>query len=297
VTRPDPAGVSVVVITRDRRGDLRRALGDLTALPERPPVIVIDNGSTDGTSAMVRAEFPGVRLHRLEENRGASSRNIGVREAATPYVAFCDDDMSWEPGSLARAAELLDRHERLALITARILVGAERKLDPVCVDMATSPLAIDPGLPGYPVISFMAGGTIVRREAFLAVGGFERRFQVGGEERLMAVDLMARGWAMAYVPELVALHRPSPSRDPGSRARIQIRNHLWFTWLRRPVARALSETWRIARQAGRQEAARRALIEAGRELGWVLRHRATLPADVESRLLAVERATDASRYL
>ncbi|HEU4346617.1 MAG TPA: glycosyltransferase, partial [Actinoplanes sp.] len=60
---PDPApAVTVVVITRNRRAGLLRTLRRLADLPERPPVIVVDNGSEDGTAAAVRAAFPAVEV-------------------------------------------------------------------------------------------------------------------------------------------------------------------------------------------------------------------------------------------
>lgn len=90
--------VSVVVITHNRRGELCRTLRRLSALRERPPVIVADNGSTDGTAAAVRREFPHVTLLDCGANLGAVARNHGVARVTTPYVAFGDDDCWWEPG-------------------------------------------------------------------------------------------------------------------------------------------------------------------------------------------------------
>lgn len=101
------ATVTVVIATRDRVAELRRTLAVLTALPEGPAVIVVDNGSRDGTARAVRGEFPGVTLIRNRRNRKAAARNQGVRRAATPYVAFSDDDSWWDPGALARACDLL----------------------------------------------------------------------------------------------------------------------------------------------------------------------------------------------
>jgi len=86
--------VSVVVVTRDRRAGLLATLERLVALPERPPVIVVDNGSSDGTPAAVRGRFPGVEVITLGYNAGSAGRTAGVRCARTPYVAFSDDD-SW----------------------------------------------------------------------------------------------------------------------------------------------------------------------------------------------------------
>ena len=83
--------VTVVVITRNRRPELVRTLERMTALPERPPVIVVDNASDDG-SAMAAGSFPGVTVIEAARNLGAAGRNVAVRRVTTPYVAFCDDD-------------------------------------------------------------------------------------------------------------------------------------------------------------------------------------------------------------
>src|SRR5688500_10798734 len=116
---PDPR-IAVVVITRDRARDLLRTLARLDALPERPQVVVVDNGSRDGTPARVAARFPRVRVLAGDCDRGAAARTTGVLAVPAPYVAFCDDDSWWEPGSLARAADLLDAHPDLALLAARV---------------------------------------------------------------------------------------------------------------------------------------------------------------------------------
>ena len=82
------------------REALDETLTKLGALPERPPVIVVDNASTDGTAPLVRRRHPEVRVLRLSEDIGAAARTEGVRRAATPYIAFCDDDTWWAPGCL-----------------------------------------------------------------------------------------------------------------------------------------------------------------------------------------------------
>ncbi len=82
----------MVVITRNRRTELMRTLRLLSRLPERPDVIVTDNGSDDGTTRAVARDFPGVLLLTPGENLGAVGRNLAVRHVRTPYVAFCDDD-------------------------------------------------------------------------------------------------------------------------------------------------------------------------------------------------------------
>jgi N-acetylglucosaminyl-diphospho-decaprenol L-rhamnosyltransferase len=272
VPAPDDR-VSVVVITRDRRDELLRTLQALAALPEGPDVVVVDNGSRDGTAAAVRRAHPAVRVVALDADAGAAARTVGVRAAHGRHVAFCDDDSWWAPGALRLAADLLDGDPSLGLVAARVLVGPEERLEPVCAAMAASPLAPEPDLPGPRVLGFVACGAVVRASAYLAVGGFEPRHGVGGEEALLATDLAAAGWRLAYVDALVAHHHPSGIRDRAGRRTTMVRNDLWFAWLRRPLRPALRHTARAAVAARRDRAARAGVYAALQGLPWVLRGR------------------------
>ena len=127
--------MTVVVASRNRRDDL------LASLPRHEaPVVLVDNASTDDTVAAVREAHPEVTVLTLEHNVGARARTLGVERAGTEFVAFADDDSWWAPGDLARAVGLLRAHPRCALINARILVGPEERLDPICTELAASPL-------------------------------------------------------------------------------------------------------------------------------------------------------------
>ncbi|QNI05176.1 glycosyltransferase [Mycobacterium kubicae] len=273
--------MSVVVITHNRRDELDRTLHRLSELPAQPRVIVVDNASTDGTADMVRAGHPGVTLLTPGKNLGAVGRNLGVDVADTPYVAFCDDDTWYEPGALRLAADLLDAHPTLGVVTASITVEPDGRLDDICTEMADSPLDRPPGIPGYPLLSFLAGVSIVRREAFLAAGGFSKRLWLGGEEELLASDLARAGWHMSYVPDVVAHHYASRLRDAHLRRRHGIRNTLWFTWLRRPLPSAALRTMRLLRRLPRDRISAQGVSDAVRGLPWVLRERKPVPADLE----------------
>jgi GT2 family glycosyltransferase len=136
---PRDCSVTVVVITRDRSSELDETLQRLRALPERPPIIVVDNASSDVTPAVIARAGPEVRGVRLERNAGAAGRNTGLEHAQTPYVAFSDDDSCWAPGALADAARLFDGYPRLGLLAARMLVGGSERLDPICREMEKVP--------------------------------------------------------------------------------------------------------------------------------------------------------------
>ncbi len=281
--------VAVVVITRNRLGELLVTLGHLSALPERPGIVVVDNASTDGTPGAVRERFPEVEVVSLTENVGAAGRNVGVERVDTPYVAFADDDSWWARDALSRAADLFDSHPGLALIAGRVLVGPQEKEDPINAEMEHGPLADRPDLPGPPVLGFLACAAIVRRWAYLEAGGFDPRLLLGGEEAFLAADLAAKGWGLAYVRDVVAHHHPSTVRDRRSRRRNTIRNDLWFAWFRRPLSTAARRTATVARLALRDADARAALIEALLAAPLALRSRRALPRRVENDLRTLER--------
>ncbi|WP_199824794.1 glycosyltransferase [Cellulomonas timonensis] len=201
--------VTVVVMSRDRRDEL------LGSLPRHAaPVVLVDNGSTDGTAPEVRRRLPHVSVVELAANHGALARDIGVEPARTPFVAFADDDSWWEPGALHEAAELLAAHPRTAVVAARVLVGVPGLEDPMNSVLAGSPLRLA-GAPGPRVLGFVACAAMVRRDAFLSVGGFDPLVRFPGEEEPVALRLAAAGWEV-FTPtrssSTITRHRPGPTQ-------------------------------------------------------------------------------------
>ncbi|WP_336388356.1 glycosyltransferase family 2 protein, partial [Prescottella equi] len=291
---------TVVVITYNRRDELRRTLRAMTSLPDAAPIVLADNGSSDGSAAMAEAEFPDVTVVRLPRNLGATARNIAVEQVSTPYVAFCDDDTVWQPGALTTAADVLDEYPGLATVTGRCLVEPTLTEDLLTPELRNSPVPGPDWMPGPTLLGIMAGLTMIRRRAFHEVGGFEPRMWLGGEEELLALDLAAAGWWMCWREDVVIHHRPSTSRDARRRRQLGIRNTLWTLWLRRPVRSALRRSTQIVRSAPADRYTALAVLEAVRSLGWVVRNRVVVPSRVESGLLALEDAqvhSAARRYV
>jgi GT2 family glycosyltransferase len=279
---------AIVVLTWNRRNEVLRTLGHLRALALAVPIVVVDNGSRDGTADAVAGQYQEVTLVRLPRNVGAAARNAGVEAADRPYVAFCDDDTWWRPGALQRAADILDLHPRLAAVTGRVLVGEDGREDPTCARMAGSPFANVLGVPGAEIFGFLAGACMMRREAYRAAGGFERRFLIGGEEALLAIDLMALGWHMAYVPDVAVCHHPSRMRDPAARRRLLLRNKLWCAWLRRPWRDAVRTSMHELRAGPHGVVRAGAFAAALAGLPWVLPARRVAPAHVQEALAILD---------
>jgi GT2 family glycosyltransferase len=269
---------TIVVMTMNRR---REVVENLGRLPR--PVIVVDNGSTDGTVTAIGQEWPDVLVVPLSRNEGAVARNVGVALATSPYVAFADDDSWWDESSLERAADLLDAHPRLALVQGHVLVGPTRRTDPFCLQLERSPL-VGGDLPGVAIAGFMSCASIVRRRAFLEVGGFDDVTQFRGEEERVALDLIDRGWELRYLPDVVAYHEPSVNRLTSNRQRRrEARNDVLSAVMRRPwavvVSRASRHCRRPAGAIGVAESAVRAPLALAR------RRRLSEPAEAIAALL------------
>jgi GT2 family glycosyltransferase len=213
-------------------------------------------------------------------------------------VAFTDDDQWWAPGALERAVAVLEAHPRLAVVTSRILVGEEERTDPICEEMAQSPFAAESAGPGVIVLSFMGGGAVVRRSAFLEAGGFDGRLVGGGEEETLACELMTAGWELRYVPDVVSHHHPAGG-DKSEDRMLGVRNVLWFAWRRRPLHRALCWTAYIVLTTRLSALTLRAYADAVAGLPWVIRTRRVVPPEVEKRLRALDGSkmrSEARRY-
>ncbi len=277
------AQTSVVIATRNRRVQLSTTLERLSALDDVAEIVVVDNDSRDGTAAYVRKTFPCVRVVSLKRNEGAFARTIGAHSVRTPYIAFSDDDTWWLPGSISRGAAIFDSHHRIALLNACVTVERNGRIDEACVAMSANRDIDD--LPGCPIVFFMAGASMVRTDVFVRCGGYERRFMIGGEETLLALELHRRGWLVRYLPDMHVHHAAcAVERDDARRRQMLIRNRLWVAWMRYRTASAWRATIEAARCARRDAAARAALLPALVGLPWAMSNRDPIDVALQRRI-------------
>lgn len=255
--------LTFVILTRDRWPRLRETVERLRGAHPGVPVVVVDNGSETSD------DVPGADVIRCDADRGASARNLGVERARTPFVAFCDDDAWWEEGTLGPALQRLHDEPDLGALAARVVVEPDGRLDPVSAAHEREGR----------VIGFLATSLIIRRDAFLAVGGFHPRFRIGSEEELLAMQLLSAGWRLDQEPRAVLHHAPEAGghHTRSHRPVGQPRNELWTAWLRRPLPVAARESARILRGAPDPRVLGTALLG----LPWVLREREVNPPEVE----------------
>jgi N-acetylglucosaminyl-diphospho-decaprenol L-rhamnosyltransferase len=276
--------LSLVIITYNRSADLARTLKNLTELPEKVNIIVVDNASTDRTPIMVEALFPEVTLIQLDTNAMVIGRNVGAKAAKTPYIAFTDDDLWWKQYSLARAVDILDEYPKVGAIATKCFANKEQRPDPINRYFETSPLTSHVPMPGNSLVGFLEGAVIMRKKAFDSVGGYNEYLNFSQEGALLAIDLVTKGWGITYASDVIAYHYPSTLKDMHMRYRMGARNAILRAWLRRPITSALKETYMQLKLGMKDNDFAWGCLDAIKGLPYVLKNRKVVPAHVEEML-------------
>jgi GT2 family glycosyltransferase len=209
--------VAVVVPNWNGRRWLERCLDGLAAqTTQASEVILVDNGSTDGSADLRAPDGLPVRVIELGRNTGfAFAANRGVEAAKTPAVALVNTDVVLAPDWIERTASALRRDERLAGVACKIVqmddprrlydTGDFLRRDGVCEQRGR--FELDDGRFDEPGEAFApcAGAALYRREAIASVGGFDERLFSYLEDVDLGLRLALAGWRCAYEPA-VALH-------------------------------------------------------------------------------------------
>ena len=134
-------------------------------------VIVVDDGSTDGTASAVAAIDDRVKVVRRPNGGPAAARNTGIRHARAPLIAFLDSDDRWQPRHLEQTLRLLDSHPAAVLTCTGGAIRGDDSLNRPAGLTHAAPAVLLGGL-------LYTSAVAVRREAVKAVGGFDEELRV-----------------------------------------------------------------------------------------------------------------------
>jgi GT2 family glycosyltransferase/glycosyltransferase involved in cell wall biosynthesis len=186
--------------------------------PEGPPcgILVVDNGSSDGSVRFLREHFPEVDVLALDSNSGfARACNLGARHAQTPIVAFLNNDIKVDARWLLELVRPLDRSERIICTGSRVLSWKGDTADFEGGDMNLEGRAFQKGF-GLPphrdltstTVAYANGGAMaILRDVFIEVGGFDEDFFAYYEDSDLGWRLWVLGYQVLFVPASVCYHR------------------------------------------------------------------------------------------
>ena len=254
-----PRAIAVVIVNYDGEALLPACLDALARQTHAPAEIVVaDNGSRDGSLALLAQRYPGVRALALGHNHGfAGGANRGVAATRAPWVCILNSDATPEPGWLAQLAAV-PAGEAVWSLGSVLVSAATGRIESAGDQYAPEgyaykllrdrPLEDLPADP-YPVFAAPGAAPVFRRDVFDALGGYEERFFLYYEDVDLAFRAVLGGYHALLVPGARVVHRLGATTRSRGRARFYVaRNSVWCAVRCLPtggwdVVRAVARRW------------------------------------------------------
>jgi len=217
----------VIITTKNRKDDLRQAVKSALMQDAQPRVLVIDDGSTDGTSDMIRGEFPTVQLERMEQSRGLIvQRNHGAALVQSQFIFSIDDDAVFTTPRIVSQTIAEFQDSRVGAVAIPF----------IDVNYGTAVKQLAPDERGiYVAASYIGTAHALRRELFLKLGGYREFLFHQGEEEDYCIRMLAAGYFVRLGRADPIHHFESPKRDFRRRDVFGRRNTVLFAWCNVPL--------------------------------------------------------------
>jgi GT2 family glycosyltransferase/glycosyltransferase involved in cell wall biosynthesis len=235
---PTEVAVSTIIVNQERCELLRKCLGSLqTALEsveERTEIIVVDNGSNDGSVEMLREHFPDVSVVALERNEGfAGGVARGIAVSRGEWIAVFNNDTTVESDAVAVMLEAGRSHPRVGSVAAQmrfadrrdVLNSAGLELDRLGIAadrLVGSHIGEHQETDPYEVFGATGGAALFRRKMLDQVGGFDRTFFAFFEDADLAWRAQVHEWRALYAPRAVVYHHHSATAQHGSPTKLYL---------------------------------------------------------------------------
>jgi len=246
--------VSVIVVNWNGKELLQDCLEGLQRQTYRCfTVILVDNGSNDGSVEFVNSYYPNVKTISLPGNVGFSAaNNIAIKTVDTRYVALLNNDAVPHPSWLKELVETLEAHPRVGFAASKMLFHDRRHVIDRAGDGYTDAgVALlrgrDTTADGFnrcePVFGACAGAALYRTGMFDDIGLFDEDFFLLYEDVDLSFRAQLRGYQCLYVPDAIVYHKASRSvvRDSAVSVYYGHRNVEWV-YVKNMPARLLART-------------------------------------------------------
>jgi len=219
---------ALVIATRNRVGELRELLASAAAQTVPTEVLVMDDGGSEAVAGMLAREFPAARYCSLGVGKGpAFQRNRGIELASAPIVFPLDDDAVMpSPRTIEQTLAEFDD----PVVAAVGIPYVNVRVDSAVRQRAPSAEGIWVGH------AFVGAAHALRRDVFLALGGFREHFFYMGEEGDLGVRMLAAGYVVRMGRADPIHHLESPRRNLAMADYCGRRNDILFAWHNVPWA-------------------------------------------------------------
>ena len=232
--------ISVIIVTKDRKEDLRVTLaGFLAQTYKNFEIIIVDNASKDGTREMIQSEYPQVKYLWLPDNFDIRSINIGVEMSDGDIIWRTDSDSHPETEhEFQKVVDVFTAHENIDIISMEEVQVRKGNLVwtwyPHPHDKENVPAE------GYKSNAFIGTGAAIRRKVFDKIGGF---WEFGFEELDFCTRSIVAGFSIRYYPNIRILHYSTPTERDSAERWIRIsKQYIRYTWKYFPFWRALGRS-------------------------------------------------------
>ncbi len=239
--------ISVVILSWNRKQDIVQTLDDLLTQDFSDyEVIIVDQGSTDGTIEMLEQRFvpKGVKLICLHKNLGVpGGRNVGAVNARGRLLVFLDNDASFGKDALRKIVDKFQANPTVGIIGFKILNAYTKELDMGSWVYQKNFLAKKDE--EFLTYTFCGCGHAIRKEVFEKAGFYWDDLFFSWEEPEFSLKALNCGFGILFCPEIQVFHRISPEKrvvNSEHECR-RLRNSLWVSWRYFPFWGALQETF------------------------------------------------------
>jgi glycosyltransferase involved in cell wall biosynthesis len=213
---------TVIITTKNRREDLAKAVASALAQTARPEVLVIDDGSTDGTQEFISREFPPVRLHRSDQSLGLIvQRNLAAKLASNPFLISIDDDAVFSTPTVVETTLHEFDHPRVGAVAVPV-VDINRSSD--VRNKAPDAASI------YALYDYVGTAHALRRNIFLKLGGYREILFHQGEEEDYCIRMLNAGYITRAGNADPIHHYESTKRSFARMDYYGARNKVLYAW-------------------------------------------------------------------
>jgi glycosyltransferase involved in cell wall biosynthesis len=213
---------TVIITTKNRREDLAKAVASALEQTAQPEVLVIDDGSTDGTHEFISREFPAVRLHRSEKSLGLiAQRNRAARLASNPILFSIDDDAVFSTPSVVEATLREFDHPRVGAVAIPFVNVND---SPTVLQKAPQPEGI------FAAYTFIGTAHALRRDIFLQLSGYREVLFHQSEEEDYCLRMLQAGYITRAGNAEPIHHFESPRRSWQRMDYYGARNKVLYAW-------------------------------------------------------------------